>query len=186
MSALYLLRFWGLNAEPFYEKYKGEAKCFAEEKEQVFCMWFDSASERNGMLRALESKVTPSPVTALHSGPGVDKETVAVMTLRYRKKDYVVRHGFGYGYEADLAEYYIRSGNGACDCNRCHYIQEVKPNFPDLEKCGDKIELIDLDIENGDTVRDRRPDEPPPVVIEFTGTFQIVGKLRRSFVLRND
>ena len=180
MNEQYLLRFWGRDAEAFFDSYKSEVADHAVEKDRVYCFWFLRVDERTAMLARLDAIPGGCIVTALHSGPDVHKETVAVMTLRYRKKDYVVRHGFGYGYEADLAEYYIRSGNGACDCNRCHYIQEVNPKFPDLDKCGDKIELIDLDIENGDTARDRRPDQPPPVMIEFSGSFNLANASRRA------
>lgn len=187
MTAQYLLRFWGRDAEAFFNANKNAVPDQAVEKDRVYCFWFPSLDERTAMLRKLDAVPGGYFAAALHSGPDVHKETVATMTLRYKGKDYVVKYGFGYGYEASTAEYYLCDGNGSCDCNRWRYIREVDPEFPEIEECGDDIELVNLNIDGGDTERDRRPDEPPPVMVEFTVPLNlIVGKPRRSFVLRNE
>lgn len=175
----YLLRFWGRDAEEFFESNKSEVADHAMERGGAYCFWFSSVDERTAMLARLDSVPGGCIVSALHSGPDVHKETVAEMTLRYKGKEYACKYGFGYGYCAEDAEYYLQLGNGSCDCNRCHYIQEVDADFPEIDKCGDEIELVDLVIDGGDTTRDRRPDQPPPVVIEFTGSFNLESKNRR-------
>ena len=172
MSELYLLRFWGRDAEAFFNEHKDAVPDHAVEKDRAYCFWFPSVDERTAMLKKLDAVPGGCIVSALHSGPDVHVETVATMTLRYKGVNYMVERSFGYGYEADTAEYYCRDGNDSCDCNRCIYIQTLDPDFPYLD-CGDEIELVDLEIEGGDTERDRRPDQPPPVYIEFTGTLRV-------------
>ena len=76
----------------------------------------------------------------------------ATATLKYKEKNYVIKVMFDKLDEEDTIDadggidYMFKEGNYSCDCNKSSFIQEqCDKSFPDMN-CGDKIELVHLDI----------------------------------------
>lgn len=186
----YLLRFWGRDATAFYEAEKGEfladGNCAIEGEDEAYCFWFNSKAGRAHYVRKLDGTpgtTRPCIVYSLHSGPDVREQTFADVVYRVPGKrgkpptDYSFKIPYGYGFPADSVDFILHEGNGSCDCNRIGDIERYGNPGPEFNmplRCGNKIELVNLKIINGNAVRDDHPDNEnrEKVYIEFTGTIK--------------
>lgn len=101
------------------------------EGDDVYARWFDTEAEavafRAEVTNYLKLLNTKSLVFSLNSGTLVRKRTVAVVTLTYKGKDYVVKRDYGYGYEMHNAISDWEENNTSCDCNRVPMIARQHP-----------------------------------------------------------
>ncbi len=70
-----------------------------------------------------------------------------VFTRDGNKYEVIDTYGFTWRCgDEDWSDYYWTDGNGSCDDNRSRIIHENFPEFPEIEQCGDTIELESLEF----------------------------------------
>lgn len=110
--------------------------------------YFDSAEDRD-MFKAqvIEFlKLLPKFYNTLtwteSEGPMVRKQTIAVLSLLYKGKEYEITKNYGYGYEGHYAIFDWEENHAGCDCVRRKAIADAHPGVVDPEEleedlCGD-------------------------------------------------
>lgn len=79
-------------------------------------------------------------------GEFTHKDTIALVTLKYKDKLYHFEDNFGKEYPEDMIRFQYEENNYSCDCNRSLFIQRYcDVSFPEME-CGKEIELVNLEI----------------------------------------
>jgi hypothetical protein len=116
--------------------------------------WF-AAPEQRAIFKAnvsLFAKAAGQIVCfAEHDGPMALKRTIAKMTMVHDGKRYPYEYDFGYGHDADGADFMFHEGNYACDCNLSMFLQQTYPDAGIAElECGDSIDIEDFEIEYRD------------------------------------
>ncbi len=131
----YMLHWWGGCEEKVKEIYKYDNYMYFDSKEgkeivKHNIMQFD----RLGL--AFDEK----------EGELTHKDTVALVSLKYKDKLYSYEDNFGKEFPEDVVRFQYEENNYSCDCNRSLFIQRYcDENFSEMN-CGDEIELVNLEI----------------------------------------
>lgn len=132
---------WNRDAKPSIEKDLGIKKGYyyfdTEEEKDNFCsilrnpIYYDQ-----GIMIDVEHKVMSH------------KKTIFVGTLKYKEKEFIIHHDFGYEFPEKSAIFIFTDGNYSCDCNRSLFIQEEYGEDAIQElRCGHDIELVEYHFE---------------------------------------
>lgn len=142
---------------PFYLTFWGSFQCDGLATKllgtEVRDFWFETANERGQFRERVEGLADEHGRTVVFSesnGPLSLKRTVAVMVLRHEGRDYDLEYDFGFGYPPEDAYFMFHEGNYSCDCNRSIFLHERYSEVPELEACGDTINMMRFDIEYRD------------------------------------
>lgn len=133
----HVVRMWGAaTMNPlFIGRYGKPNEHDPDQDARVYVRWFDTPeeveafrTEVKGFLKLLN---TDSLVFSTDSGTMTRKRTVAVVTLEYKGKEYVVRETYGYGYPMGTVIFNWEENNNSCDCNRLPMIERQHPGTVD-------------------------------------------------------
>ena len=132
---------WNEDANPSIEKDLGIKEGYH---------YFDTEEEKNIFCKKLDNPIYSNQgiVKDVMYGIMTHKKTIFVATFKYKDKEFIIHHDFGYEYPADVAEFSFTEGNMSCDCSISSAIKREYgiDAIPELD-CGDEIELVDYHIE---------------------------------------
>lgn len=115
------------------------------------CYYFKTEDAKNRFCKLLENPIYVKQGLVIHVeyGEMTHKRTIFVGKIKYKDKEFIIEHDFGYEYPADTAEYMFTEGNYSCSCNLSLFIrgQYGEDAIPELECCDDDIEIVDYHIE---------------------------------------
>jgi hypothetical protein len=136
----YFLKFWGAEETDIVKKY--------DIKDTNF--WFNTWEEREAVKRKILGISKNLGISEEEGSHLTHRETIACITLGYKKKKYYFEESFGFEYPLDSVYYMFEHGNFSCDCNKSQFIQQYcDKKFPELD-CGNLIDLVDIKIKLGD------------------------------------
>jgi hypothetical protein len=131
----YMLHWWGGCEEKVKEKYGYDNYLYFTSKKDKYEVK-DQIMAYHHLGVAFDEK----------EGELTHKDTIALVTLKYKGKTYFYEDNFGKEYDAKYAIFQYKENNYSCDCNRSLFIQRYcDETFPELE-CGDEIKLVNLEI----------------------------------------
>jgi hypothetical protein len=131
----YMLHWWGGCEEKVKEVYQYENY-----------LYFNSKEERDFAKDQIKQFSKYGLAFDEKEGELTHKDTIALVTLKYKDTIYFYEHDFGKEYEEKYVRFQYEENNYSCDCNRSLFIQwYCDETFPELD-CGEKIELINLEV----------------------------------------
>jgi hypothetical protein len=131
----YMLHWWGGCEEIVKETYGYENY-----------LYFNSKEERDFSKEQIRKFDKYGLAFDEKEGELTHKDTIALVTLKYKDKLYSYEDNFGKEYPEEYARFQYEENNYSCDCNRSLFIQRnCDGNFPEMN-CGEEIELVSLEI----------------------------------------
>lgn len=129
---------WNSDAVPLIEKNLGI-------KEGSY--YFDTLEKVNEFKKKLEPYKSLGIVSSSDYGYMKHKPTIAILNLKYKEKEYNIKHIFENEYPEESAIFMFTQGNYSCDCNLSLFIREQygEDSIPELD-CGNEIEILDIQI----------------------------------------
>jgi hypothetical protein len=141
-----------------FRKQMGEPNGIEYGKE-VYVRAFDTKEERDvykdRIKQLLAPLVKPDLKLDEREGENVTKRPVALVTLKYKGKEYDVRKEYSYGYPLDTVIFDWEENNFSCDCNRRLWIERFYPGAleptpqvcdDDTNPCGEEIRVTAFGI----------------------------------------
>lgn len=131
----YMLHWWGGCEDRVKEKLGYDNYLYFGSKESR-----DKAKEKimefNNLGLAFDEK----------EGELFHKDTIALVTLKYKDRTYYYEDNFGKEFPEDVVKFQYEKNNYSCDCNKSLLIQRYcDESFPEMN-CGDEIELVNLEV----------------------------------------
>jgi hypothetical protein len=131
----YMLHWWGGCEKKVKEMYQYDNY-----------MYFDSKEGREIVKHNISQFDHLGLAYDEKEGELTHKDTIALVTLKYKDKIYTYEDNFGKEFPEDIARFQYEENNYSCDCNRSLFIQRYcDDEFPEMD-CGDEIELVNLEF----------------------------------------